>query len=90
MGNTFVSPQLNKISEVIDKDGNKLSGIKGEVIERKKEFNINEIEAQAPPTSPITESNIESNIESKIEQGINEKINAIVDKKIDEILNKML
>jgi hypothetical protein len=73
-----VAPNLEKISTIIDKDGNKLDKIKGNIIERKIE-----------PYQP-SKDEPKSSISSKIEEKINAKINEIVDKKIEEILNKML
>ncbi len=74
-----VAPNLEKISTIIDKDGNKLNKIKGNVIETKEEIEHYQ---------PSEES--KSSLSSKIEEKINAKVNEIVDKKIEEILNKML
>lgn len=81
--NTFVADEFKKISEIIDKDGNKLNNIKGDIIENKKVFNINEV----PAVNNVNEGN---SISSKIEKRINDKINDIIDKKIEEILSKII
>jgi len=81
-----VASHLNKISEVIDIDGNKLSGIKGEIVERKKVFNMADIGKDEPL---MIEAPKPSSLSSKIEQKINDKINELLDKKIDEIFSKM-
>ena len=80
-----VASHLNKISEVIDIDGNKLSGIKGEIVERKKVFNM----ADIGKDEPLMIEAPKSSLSSKIEQKINDKINELLDKKIDEIFSKM-
>jgi len=81
----LVAGHLDKISEIIDiKTGDKLDKIKGNVIEKKKEFNINEI-----PTEEVKTMEKKSSLSEKIEQKINDKINELLDKKIDEIFSKM-
>lgn len=80
-----IAPKLNKISEVIDIDGNKLSGIKGEIIEKKKVFNM----ADLGKDEPLMIEAPKSSLSDKIEKKINDKINELLDKKIDDIFSKM-
>jgi len=75
-----VSPNMKKVRDIIDKDGNKLNKIKGEIVEKKQKApNINDI-----PETP------KGSMSEKIEKKINDKINEVIDKKIDDILSKML
>ncbi len=85
----MVSPNLNKISEIIDKDGNKLDKFRGSIIEAKKEFN-NDAPITPIEVNKTDEGVVKSSLETKLEEKINEKINQMVDKKIEEILSKML
>lgn len=78
-----VSPNLKKVRDIIDKDGNKLNKIKGEIIEMKKE-------APKPTDIPDTPIIPKDSISEKIEEKINAKINEVIDKRIDDILSKML
>jgi hypothetical protein len=80
-----VSPNMKKVRDIIDKDGNKLNKIKGDIIEKKQEPpKPSDIPETSPETSP------KGSISQKIEDKINNKINEVIDKKIDEILSKML
>ena len=79
-----VASNLNKISEVIDIDGNKLDKIKGVIIEKKKVFNMADLEKEEAQT--VVKPN---SLSEKIEKKINDKINEMLDKKIDEIFSKM-
>lgn len=81
-----IADHLDKISEIIDKDGNKLDKIKGKIIAKKKEFNMAELGEDFQPIAPQPAQN---SLSEKIEQKINDKINEILDKKIDEIFSKM-
>lgn len=83
-----IAPHLNKISEVIDIDGNKLSGIKGVIIEKKKVFNMADLEKEENTVTVPNEVKPGS-LSEKIEKKINDKINELLDKKIDEIFSKM-
>ena len=81
-----IAPEFDKISEIIDKDGNKLDklGKGAKIIEYKKTFNMADI--------GIDEQKIEAkpnSLSDKIEKKINDKINEMLDKKIDEIFSKM-
>lgn len=83
-----VASNLHKISEVIDIDGNKLSGIKGVIIEKKKVFNMADLEKE--DNTVIAPNEVKKgSLSDKIEQKINDKINEFLDKKIDEIFSKM-
>ena len=83
-----VASNLDKISEVIDIDGNKLSGIKGHIIERKKVFNMADLEVNENAVNTPNEVKPNS-LAEKIEKKINDKINEMLDKKIDEIFSKI-
>lgn len=83
-----VASNLNKISEVIDIDGNKLSGIKGYVIAKKNVFNMADLEKEDNKVNVPNEVKPGS-LSEKIEKKINDKINEMLDKKIDEIFSKM-
>ena len=83
-----VASHLNKISEVIDIDGNKLSGIKGVIIEKKKVFNMADLERE-DNTVLVPNEVKPGSLADKIEKKINDKINEMLDKKIDEIFSKM-
>lgn len=83
-----IAPRLNKISEVIDIDGNKLSGIKGVIIEKKKVFNMADLEKE-DNTAVVPNEVKKGSLSDKIEQKIDDKINELLDKKIDEIFSKM-
>lgn len=88
MANTIVDPNMKKIRQYIDKDGNILDSPKGKIIKQKETFNINDI-----PKEEIKSVNVEapkSSLEEKIQNKINSKIESIIDKKIDDILSKML
>lgn len=88
----LVADHFDKVSEIIDKDGNKLDKIKGKIIAKKKEFNMSELGEDFTPNLPTvnTQENTKTNsLSEKIEKKINEKINELLDKKIDEIFSKM-
>ena len=82
----LVADHLDKISEIIDKDGNKLDKIKGKIIAKKKEFDMAELGEDFTPIAPQP---AQSSLSEKIEKKINDKINEMLDKKIDEIFSKM-
>jgi len=81
-----VASNLNKISEIIDIDGNKLDRIgKGaKIIAKKNVFNMADIEVEEPKLEVK-----QGSLADKIENKINDKINEMLDKKIDEIFSKM-
>jgi len=85
MANTKVSPNMKKIRQYIDKDGNILDSPKGQIIKQKETFNINDI-----PKEEVKTEAPKSSLEEKIQGKINSKIESIIDKKIDDILSKML
>lgn len=84
-----IAAKLNKVSEVIDIDGNKLDKIKGNIIARKKVFNMSELDGIEPILPVQTQATQPNSLADKIEKKINEKINEMLDKKIDEIFSKM-
>jgi len=81
-----IASQLDKISEIIDKDGNKLDklGKGAKIIAKKKIFNMADLDIEEP--TPEVKPN---SLADKIEKKINDKINEMLDKKIDEIFSKM-
>lgn len=83
-----VASNLRKISEVIDIDGNKLDKIKGVIIEKKKVFNMADLEKE---DNTVVVPNVvkPGSLSDKIEQKINDKLNELLDKKIDEIFSKI-
>lgn len=87
--NIGVAPELNKISEIIDKDGNKLDrlGKGAKIIEYKKVFNMSDLDINDTPLPEALQP--KSSLSDKIEKKINDKINEMLDKKIDEIFSKM-
>lgn len=83
-----IASKFNKVSEVIDIDGNKLDKIKGHIIAKKNVFNMADLEKD---DNKVVVPNVvkPNSLSDKIEQKINDKINELLDKKIDEIFSKM-
>lgn len=90
MGNTNVSPNMKKVREYIDKDGNKLDNPKGQVIKKKETFNINDVPKDELKEVEDKAEDKKDNIQNKIDSKIESKLDEIINKKIDEALNKML
>lgn len=89
-----VASNLEKVSEIIDVNGNKLDKIKGNIIEEKKVFNMSDIPSvevgQEEPAKDKIDEMLTNSLTSKLEDKISKKINEIIDKKIDDILSKII
>lgn len=79
MGNTYISPNINKTSERIDTSGNIINPQTKEIIQKiEPEF----VSPEQPPIPTETKS-------SKLDDIISKKIEEIINKKIAEALNNL-
>jgi hypothetical protein len=77
-----VSPNMTKVRQYINANGDIIDKPKGKVIKKKEVFNINDV--------PKEKAEPKGSLEDKIAKKINDKIEAVIDKKIDEVLSKIL
>jgi len=87
-GRVVISPNIKKVSERIDPDGNIINARTKEVIKKVEPEYV-------PPTPPLVDIPETPNIPevnkvgSKIDEMINRKIEELVAKKIEEALSKL-
>lgn len=89
--NVTISPNIKKVSERIDPQGNIIDARTKQIIEKNEPEPIF-TEQEAPPITPKIEpqgGGMAEKIQSMVEEKINAKINEIVDKKVAEILSKL-